>query len=1645
MKSIKRILATALMLAMVFTLLGGTFSVSAASAVTCTSSTIVVDDDFADAAKGEKVSATVAGTVYSGVLGKTAFATIQEAYAALDTNGSLYVAAGVYAGALSLDKAFAMYGNMKDVNPNNTNDLSKASGNRAATGHNETILQDMQIFYTPKGATEVLSGSYAVTINGFAIAGDSCIRLQDDRLANARVNISYNVFDLVNENAYSNIGINDDSFSAVLIGQMPGYNYVSAEAEIAHNRIEKVSSTGSGLATTNGISVSWITDLNMEGNYIANVTGAGFSVSETVTTTKVVDNYVKNAGLTRVYGYMRGAVEISGNTLDTVGGTTAGGQYALGVYADANTNVYATTWPTDTQSVLIINNTFKNLGKAIRLYGRLRESDAPINSSPYGAQIYDNTFVPASTQDCTFIHMSYSDGVYAPPVYHNYTGGLNPKDICIIDSSDAGASIDFGEYWLNEEMTDSSALLDVTAITNNAGVSFATADIQTAPDCSVSAFIPAALSQIKIGLEVNEGAYYELYSDAACTTLLPNDTVQLKEGQISYAYAEVHYNDYSIVYTIILTRKIAYSDYLDASECVVGPEFAQYPSGQTVYVEIGDEWRRAVVGHSAFSDLPLALDKAQAGDVINMTAGRYENAFAIEGKGVTIRGAKAGINPNDMNSSEYTRSEERSGLNTETLICNEITLKQGINGLTFDGVTFTEKGRMPFSGSFGVDGLTFKNVMTTASTGTDALLQRGRDDAGKNTLSNILFYQCRFEGAGTSYLMRLPNISSGGFERTVFYQCGKNIYMGGTDGTSSDVMFFKDNIFYGVTVGNFIYVGQTASADGTNSGSKVLNSILLDGNRFINCTASLMLRIDRWRAGNRLIVTNNRFEGTTKSGISVNPEAGYAGQSIVMNNNYFGSSMGIVLITNLDNVADCSYNYFANGAAASISGSAKYVPYYIDAEMTQLAGAFDITSVKTPATAALDTEAKSVTYTATAAADQLTFDFEVSEGASYQMYSDAACENELKNNTLNLVGAYTEAYVKVTAEDGETYNVYTVAVNQPVNTKAELLGMNIEGSTWVDQGTKYNCVLPNSYVKGPILPLTSAGATVSVYAADDTELTAPINYNTDINIPVGKTTYIIKVVSEDGNNESVYEVSFTRGKSTVCDLLEIKGSKKATEIDGQVAKGVFANDVVSLLPELTVSDGASYELFTDIGCNISLSKAVALNVGENKVYAKVTAEDGETYQLYTVILEREDKSSEKAILADSFPAYATTQDEITNDATGTLVGLKRIDNNAQAIYLKPNAYIDSIQDELVVSEGATYEIFKKYDDETGVLSGKVSSNSEQKVIKLAEGENQFYIRINALNSSAAIYSFKIYNVTKNTESNIISVNGFGLKRSGNVIIGTASNDNPQIDIFVSDNATVKVYADRKKTMEVASSMTSYTVTETQKTYTDCKLTNPMAQAYLVLYVDVTAQAGGTSSYVLKLTSSMFSNTFTDISSHWAESYIVQAYQMGVTNGSVHADGTYTFDPKDNATREQVAVFICNLLGVDTASYSKGALPYADAKSISSWSRNAVRAVTALDIMGGDGKNFNPKANISRQEFMTVMVRAAALDTSKGKTSVLNRFKDKSKVASWAKTYVATAVTYGLVNGDEKGCLNPTASITRAEIVKIMVCAKNYVR
>lgn len=1624
MKSIKRILTISLMLVLVFTTVMGTFSVSAAADVTCDSFMVIVDDDFASKKKGETVSATVAGTKYIGQLGTTAFATLQEAYAAVDEDGDIYVAAGKYTGFISMDKAVRFYGNMTGVSPNSSTGLSKPSSKRTAIGDNETVLQNTQ-FCFKKPTEEMSGGTREFTVEGFAMTGDSCIYLAGEFYGVTDINISNNIFDIVNENAFNKVGAIDNAFSVIQLGIEDQSTYKAPSAVIENNRIDGVGYAGKGYQKINGIETYWVSNIAVSGNYIAGVNEYALSVGQLGNSTKITKNYFHNSGKTRVYNNITGNVEISGNTFDAVGGTEAMGQWALGIYANAGTSAYGTSWTEEVESVLIHNNVFKNLGNAIFLQG---QNYLPTNvvekRAPLASQVYNNVFTPGNVNDFNFITMARSDASYSPKVYDNYTGGASPKDVCKIVESDKHAAFEFGRYWLNEQCTESTDLLSIKSLSTSSGFVFSNVRIQTAPTNVVSANIPKPIQEFDLKLELPDGASYTLYEDAECTKPLADNVIQVKSST-NTAYAKVNYANYSGTYVLRFFRKEIYSDDLDAGELVVNSAFAQYSSGQMIYVELSDGWYRAYVGHSAFAEIPDAIEAAQKGSIIHLAAGEYTQAITVN-KGVIFKGPKAGINPNNMLDPKFGISAERSNMNEEAVFTEPVTIEAGADGIAFDGITFTKNAMITFTNAvFKVNGLTLTNMIFTGITQTNGMYHSVARDNVNSETRDVVITNNRFVGDLGGQVGGFSCVSNALFEGNVFYKNTKKIYFGSVDGSATDVLTFKDNIFYQFT--SYIDLG------GAGGNYQTRSSVRVTGNRFIDCSAGSLMLVRQLAAGVSFTVDNNSFEGSTKGTMSVIPFSGHSGQSVSIHHNYFGPKVTRVVENQLAAVADCSHNYFAAGIYSIDTENVKLVPYYTNEAMTVLAGDYQVVGVNAPVSAKLDADAKTITYISDEVQEKVVFDLAVSTDAKYTLYADKNCTKPLADNTVITTGKNTVAYVKVSTVNDELSQVYTIQITQPESDKAELLGIAVDGCIWINQGAnRYTCTLPKGFISGALPPLVSTGATATLYNESDTELTRPINY-TDITLTATQTVYLVKVVSESKNVSEVYTVTFNRGKSNLCDIIDFVSEQEYT-INGETITVSYPYSATTASLQFTVSLGATYDFYEDIGANIRKTDDIVLNVGENKVYVKVTAEDG-TSKMYTVVMIREDRSPEKVILMhESFPNYTNSQSELNNDSTGKYVGLKYFVGND--IYLHPKEYIASFADSIKVNEGAGYDIFEDYNFDTNEPVGAaISSNLAPKTIQLTEGETAFFIRITAPNGSVTISKLVIKNPYKNDANKIVEITGFEMKSSGTEINATASGEVTAIQFVLSHNATAKVFADRKKTVKIASSMANDV----------CTLGEITTQAYVKYYVEVTSQTGKTVTYEVALAKGDRTDSFADISKHWAKDFINEAYKMGITNGTSSADGKRTFSPDSNATRQEVAIFICNLMGIDASVYKDVNLSYKDAASISSWATNAVKAVTKLRIFSGDGTNFNPKANISRQEFMTVIVRACALDTSKGKASHTAAFKDKAEIANWAKVYVRTAVAYGLVNGDEKGNLNPTAPITRAEIAKIMVCAKDLAR
>lgn len=108
------------------------------------------------------------------------------------------------------------------------------------------------------------------------------------------------------------------------------------------------------------------------------------------------------------------------------------------------------------------------------------------------------------------------------------------------------------------------------------------------------------------------------------------------------------------------------------------------------------------------------------------------------------------------------------------------------------------------------------------------------------------------------------------------------------------------------------------------------------------------------------------------------------------------------------------------------------------------------------------------------------------------------------------------------------------------------------------------------------------------------------------------------------------------------------------------------------------------------------------------------------------------------------------------------------------------------------------------------------------------------------------------------------------------------------------------------------------------------------------------------------------NTFKDLDYGFYRDAILKASNAGVMNGS---DGLVR--PKDNITREESAILICNTMGIDSSDSSSQT--FDDSGDISSWAKPYVNALLNKGYISGKGdNNFDPQGYITRGETVTIL-------------------------------------------------------------------------
>ncbi len=164
---------------------------------------------------------------------------------------------------------------------------------------------------------------------------------------------------------------------------------------------------------------------------------------------------------------------------------------------------------------------------------------------------------------------------------------------------------------------------------------------------------------------------------------------------------------------------------------------------------------------------------------------------------------------------------------------------------------------------------------------------------------------------------------------------------------------------------------------------------------------------------------------------------------------------------------------------------------------------------------------------------------------------------------------------------------------------------------------------------------------------------------------------------------------------------------------------------------------------------------------------------------------------------------------------------------------------------------------------------------------------------------------------------------------------------------------------------------------------------------------------------------------------WAKNQIEVLASKDILRGIDEKEGvdSNNFAPETNITRADFLFSLIRTLGVDAKidgsfdDISKEAYYYKE-----------LAIAKKLGITVGIGNNkFDPDANISRQDMVTLTARALNMLKElklESSTSVLDKFSDKSSVAGYAAPSMASCVKEGLIVGDGMR-LNPKGQTTRA--------------
>lgn len=167
--------------------------------------------------------------------------------------------------------------------------------------------------------------------------------------------------------------------------------------------------------------------------------------------------------------------------------------------------------------------------------------------------------------------------------------------------------------------------------------------------------------------------------------------------------------------------------------------------------------------------------------------------------------------------------------------------------------------------------------------------------------------------------------------------------------------------------------------------------------------------------------------------------------------------------------------------------------------------------------------------------------------------------------------------------------------------------------------------------------------------------------------------------------------------------------------------------------------------------------------------------------------------------------------------------------------------------------------------------------------------------------------------------------------------------------------------------------------------------------------------------------------YSDCVDEWYHEYVDYVCFTGLMNGV----GDGKFDPNGSMTRAMAVTVLYRMAG-EPEGYEPATFSDVPAGQ---WYSDAIAWAQAEEVVNGtSATTFSPDANITREQLATVLWRYYGEQDAD--IEALDNFADGAKVSDYAKTAMAWAVEYGILNGDG-GKLLPTDNATRAQYAAII--------